>query len=349
MLEFVAEHLPEHVPDGFHLQLGGGDDEAQPARFIAELNVADGQVGQLVGQQIPHLDGFLRLVEQRLHRNAAGEVDVEQVLPAIDRHGDRHEDQQDRSADEVAEHAHEVDVRVSDHPEHFDPGDPLPLLGDVEDHPRDEHRGVDAHGHADPESDREALDLVGAEDVQHRSRDQGGQVGVDDRGACPAKGVADRHAQGGPPFKLLAQSLEHQHIVVHGHADRQRQSGEARQGKGRIDRQHHREQDQHVQRQRDVGHDAAEAIVPEHEQRHENRRDDHRVGALLDRVASERRTAVQLADRLFRQRHRQAAGVEHVDQFLNLLLREIAADFTVVGDRAIDPRSGIQLAVENDA
>ena len=74
--------------------------------------------------------------------------------------------------------------------------------------------------------------------------------------------------------------------------------------------------------QGDVGHHAGEAVVPEHEQRHEDRGDDHRVGALVDRVAAQRGAAVELADRLLGQRGGQAAGVEHVHQVLHFLLGE---------------------------
>ena len=167
---------------------------------------------------------------------------------------------------------------------HLHPRDPLPFLGDVKDNPGDEHRGEHADGHAQPEDHRETFDLVGSNHVEHGGRNQSGQVGVNNRGAGPLKGVANGHAQAGAPFELLAQSFVDQNVIVDRHAHRQNQTGESRQGQGRLDRQHDGEQYQQVQRQHNVGHHAGKAIVPEHEQGYQDGRDQHRAFALLDRV-----------------------------------------------------------------
>ena len=83
--------------------------------------------------------------------------------------------------------------------------------------------------------------------------------------------------------------------------------------------------------------------------RHEDRGDEHGLVRLVDRVAAQRGPGVELADRLRGQGGRQAAGVEHVHQVVDLLLREAAGDFAAIGDRALDGRGRIQLAVEDDA
>ena len=77
---------------------------------------------------------------------------------------------------------------------------------------------------------------------------------------------------------------------------------------------------------RDVGHQAGEVVVEQHERRHEDAGEDHRLGALADRVCTQGGTGIQLADRLLRQRGGQAAGVEHVDQVLDLPAGEVAGD-----------------------
>ena len=47
--------------------------------------------------------------------------------------------------------------------QHLSLGEPLPLLGDVEDHVGHKHRGIHAGGDAEPEGDGEALDLLGTQ------------------------------------------------------------------------------------------------------------------------------------------------------------------------------------------
>ncbi len=355
MCEFAAERLRQDALHRVSFHFRRVDNEAYSLLLLFhQADAADGQVGEPVAEFLADLFDVLRVVEQRLHRYAAGEIDVQQALVAVDRHRDGQDDEEDRGCGGEGKRPHKVDLRASQHAGAEEPGDvgfvdPAALFGDVEDDPRDEDRGIHADQDADPEGDGEAFDLVGADDVQHGGRNHRGQVGVDDRGAGAIEGVADGHAQRGPALQFLAQSLEHQHVVVHGHADGQGNAGEAGQGKYGLHREHHGEQHQQVEKQGENGHDAGKTVVGDHEQRHENRRNQHGEGAFFDRVPAEGGTAEQLADRVFGQSGGQAAGTQHGGQFLGLLLAETAGDFAPLVNPAFQSGRGIHVVVEDDA
>ena len=163
------------------------------------------------------------------------------------------------------------------------------------------------------------------------------------------EGVADGHAHGGPAVEFFAHALVEQHVVVHGHAHGQGQAGQAGQGEGGVDGDHHGHQHEHVQHQGDVGHHAGEAVVPEHEQRHEDRGDDHRVGALLDGVAAEGGTDEDVADRLLVPR---AAG--RLPALSTVTVASTSScrhsrDLALLADPAADVGGRVEFAVEDDA
>ena len=86
--ELIAKHLRKHVPDVLHLGLGRIDHELQPRILPLKLDVGNGQIGQLIGQQFSYLADVLGFVEEGLHGDAAGKVNIEQALPALNRRGD---------------------------------------------------------------------------------------------------------------------------------------------------------------------------------------------------------------------------------------------------------------------
>ena len=74
------------------------------------------------------------------------------------------------------------------------------------------------------------------------------------------------------------------------------------------------------------GHQAGKAVVEEHEQRHGDRRDDHRELALPDGLRPQRGLGGHVADRRRLQGGGQAAGVDDLDDLVDFLLGEIAGD-----------------------
>ena len=221
-------------------------------------------------------------------------------------------------------------------------------LGDFEDPAGDEHRGPQAQHGAQQEGDGEALDLLGADHVEHGGGDDVGEVGVGDDHAHAMEGVADGHAHGGPAMEFLAHAFIEENVVVDRHAHRQGQPRQAGKREGGVDGDHHRDQHGHVQHQGDVGHHAGEPIVDEHEQGHEDRGDEHGPGAVLDRVAAEGGTDEDVADRLFFQGQRQVARLEH-DHGRGHLVLAHSRDLALLADPADDVGGRVEFAVEDDA
>ena len=98
-------------------------------------------------------------------------------------------------------------------------------------------------------------------------RDEHGDVGVDDGLERAREPRADGHPHRLAAPQLLADALEDEDVGVHRHAHGERDAGDARQRQRRAERGHHREQDEQVQDQRDVGDEAGEPVVDQHERR----------------------------------------------------------------------------------
>ena len=138
----------------------------------------------------------------------------------------------------------------------------------------DKDRGKHRGGDADTEGQRKAAHRTCAESIQDDRRDNRRHVGVDDCGHR----VREALAYGGlkRPSRVLffADSLEDHDVGVDGHADAEHDTGHARQRQLRAGEREQQHDDQHINRQRDVRHDAAEAIPEEHEQHDEDDTDD---------------------------------------------------------------------------
>jgi len=83
---FRASSLPKAC-ESTRLTVSISDSEVliskrSPWASFATRHVAHGHVAEPIGQPLSHRFRILRLIEQRLHGNAAREVDVEQALAA---------------------------------------------------------------------------------------------------------------------------------------------------------------------------------------------------------------------------------------------------------------------------
>ena len=160
-----------------------------------------------------------------MDRDAAGEIDIQQVLAPLDYAGEADGDDDARDDAGQATLAQEIDLGFAEYPHHGQFGDPSLLFGDIEDDARTEDGRIHTQDDAEEEGNGEATDLIGADVVEDDGRDQGGQVGIDDGGSGPTETVSDRHAQRGASAEFLADPLEDQHVGVDGHTDGQHQPG----------------------------------------------------------------------------------------------------------------------------
>ena len=348
--QLVAERVVDDLLNIVDVAIGGVDHETPAFRLGAHLHVADGQVFQLF-ERLADSGYFLRLVffEDHLDGDAAGEVDVQQSGAAGEDARHASHDHDNRRDGRHVSHAKEIDAGPAEQSHHFDACDPSAAFGDVEHDARAEDGRKHTQHDAQPQHDGKAFDLVASDNVQHGGGDQRGQVGVDDGGRSAGEPVADGHPQSGAPIEFLTDTLEDQHVGVDGHTDGQHQTGQPWQGKRGLDGNHHGQNQQEVQHQGPAGHNARKTVVEQHE--HQYQRDGHENGdpALVDRILAERGAGRHLADRLFGQGRRQAAGVEHADQVAGFFVGKRAGDFTPRGDRAIDARGRIEVSVEDNS
>jgi hypothetical protein len=98
------------------------------------------------------------------------------------------------------------------------------------------------------------------------------------------QGAAQRFAFG----RFLANSLENQHVGIHRHADREDNTGDARQGQGRPNGAHDSKQNDNVGHQREVCDQPRKEVVTCHEPHHRDCAINGRGNAAADRVFSQR-------------------------------------------------------------
>ncbi len=267
------------------------------------------------------------VLEVHLHAGSAGELDVVLRVAAGEEHRQAADDQNAGDDVEPFPHAHPVDVRHAEQPQHDEAvlDDPL---GDqeVEDDPGHEDGGEHARADAEHQDDGEAFDVLAGHIVQDGRGEDRRQVRVEDRAESAAIAVSDGGRQSDAAFLLLANSLEDQHVGVDAHADRQDQAGDAGQGERRSQGGHDGQREQQVQQQRHIGDGAADRVVRQHEGGDDDQADDARTDALVEVVGADGRTDHPRGDGLLDQSGGQRAGVELVHHVGDLRLAEAAGD-----------------------
>ncbi len=172
-------------------------------------------------------------------------------------------------------------------------------------------------------------------------------MGVDDGAEGTGEAGVDRRAHGLAQAELLANALEDQDVRVHGHADREHDAGDAGERERRAEGGHGRQQDQHVEDERDVGDEPRDPIVDDHEQHDGGGARHHREHALTDRVGPERGPHRALLEDPHRRR--QGAGPEHDGQVARLVDRKLSGDDgSPAGDALVDARRRVEVAVQDD-
>ena len=344
------KHLSKRLFDLVVIPNRGIDLVAGAVGDIRCTHGTHGDVGQH-GDSLPHLGDVERLLrlERHLHAGATGEVDVEEPLSTLGSRGQSQQDEGQRADDCRPHPADKLEVGVAEDLRHRQPSQPAVALGEVEGHPRAEDRREQVEHEAEDERNRKTLQLVGAHGKQYERRNQRREIGVNDRGKGSRKAVADRRAHTRSPLRLFPHTFVDQHVGIDRHAHGEDEAGEASQRERRLERDHQRHDEQDVEQHRQVGDEPGEPVIGQHEGKHHDRRQQHRAGTGADRVGTELGADLLLADRLAHEGRRQAAGVEHAHQEIDVRLLEAAGDLAVAGDRAADRRRRQERVVEQDA
>src|SRR5690606_1182083 len=147
----------------------------------------------------------------------------------------------------------------------------------------DDRAGTDngrKHGcqDADKQRHRKTLHRAGAGREQDHGRDDGGDIGINDRGEGAIKTGINRLQWLQPAFQRLLDLLENQYVGVHRHTNGQDDTGDTRQRQGGTgNHRQHTDNDHQVTQQGDVG-DQAERLVPDdHKGDDQRHAQEHRV------------------------------------------------------------------------
>ena len=225
---------------------------------------------------------------------------------------------------------------------------------EVEHRARQPDGGEQVGGHADHQRDGKAADRPGAVGIQNDAGDERGDMRVEHRPESAPKAGFDGATRTLSGTELFADTFVDDDVGIDRHTDGENDAGDAGQGQGRARQRQDRQLVEDVEHHRDVGDQARDPIVNEHEEYHRDRTDDHRQLGLVDRVLAERRTDLGLEGLL--QRRRQRARLQHRDQVLCLLHeREAVGRHSAHGDArptAADPafnrRRRVDAIVEDD-
>ena len=137
----------------------------------------------------------------------------------------------------------------------------------VDDRARHEHCREDRRQNAQAVHDRKPAHRSGAEDQQRHAGDQRRDVRVEDRREGLVVAFVDRLLRTAAVAQFLAHALVDQHVGVDRHAERQRDGRDARQRQRGLQQRQQRDQQHHVDAQRDHRDQAEHPVVQDHEDR----------------------------------------------------------------------------------
>ena len=223
----------------------------------------------------------------------------------------------------------------------------------VQDRLRGDDRREQRDEDAQAEREGEALDARGGEDEEDERHQEGDDVRVDDRGQALAVARHDRLADTSAGAHLFLDAFEDDDVRVRGHAEREDQPRDARQGHRDRDQLDQRVEVERVDAQRERGDDAEHAVEDDQEQRDDHEARDAGDQALVQRLGAEAGGDLRARDQL--ELDRQGADLEDLRQVLRRGDREAAGDLRA--GRAVDAvrvllvvdeRRRDQLVVEHD-
>ncbi len=170
-------------------------------------------------------------------------------------------------------------------------GDVTPFADDPLDHQaRDEDGAEDRGDDTDDERRSEALHGTRTEDEEDDTRDDGGQLTVDDGRVGLRETVLDGQRNALAAAELLLDAFVDDDVGIDGHTHRQHDTGDTRKGQHGAERHEHAHQQEDVGQQRDVGHPARRLIEEAHVEEYEDEGDHERKHTGVDRLLAQRRT-----------------------------------------------------------
>ena len=195
---------------------------------------------------------------------------------------------------------------------------------------------------------REPANRARAEQEEDATGHEHGDVRVEDRRQRLVESGVDRRPGRGPDLQLLADALVDQDVRVHRRADGQHDARDAGQRQRGAEQPQERDDHHDVRQQHDVGDQAENPVVNDHEGEQHEPRDHERARAVADVVLADARPDHALLDDDDRRRER--AGAQQLGE-LGALRRRQAGDLEVVGEHAADRRDADDLllrAVQRD-
>ena len=196
----------------------------------------------------------------------------------------------------------------------------------VEQEVGDRQRGEHGDDNAKPQRSRKADDRARAEEEQHGSCNQRGQVRVQDRRERTLEARVDRTLDRLARAQFFLDALEDNDVGIHRHADRQDDACDARQGQVDADDAEYQRLNDDVEAQREAGHEARHAVNDDHKQAHQDQADQagHQAGAHCVRTQL-RADRAQLG---LLQAERQLACIDQTSELLCAALIEAARNHT---------------------
>ena len=312
-------------------QLHQGIDKPRAGQPVADI---------LVGDVVPR-------IERDDHIGAGREIHAEIVVASDgeDDHADDYRSAADADRKDAA--FHEPDFCIgADDAEHAQLGNDLALDQEVHDGAAHDERGEYTGADADTQGHGETFHGPAAELHEHRRRDQGRDIGVQNRDGGAIIAAVHRSQKRAAVKQFLADTFVDKHVRVHGHADRKDKARDARQGEGRFEIGQRGQQKQGIHDQRDVGHEPRPEVIHGHEHHHDNHAEDRREHASPDQVAAQ--ACAYLRARLFDERHRHRTRTQRDREVHGLFATEITRDLPVSRDTFLDIGGGFDFAVDND-
>src|SRR5262249_54236145 len=203
-----------------------------------------------------------------------------------------------------------------------------PRPADPPGHDQARQREGREHGrdNADTQRHREAAYRPRADKEQHGSRNEGGDIGIEDGGERAGEARIDRVDGSTSAAHLLPDTFIDQDVAVHRNPDGQNNADDAGQRERRIEQREDAEDHPDIDADRDAREYAEQSVSENHEYDDEGRAEIGREFSLLDRILAQPRAHDALLDH--GKLRRQGARTQQDGKIVGGFDREIAGDLS---------------------
>ena len=125
------------------------------------------------------------------------------------------------------------------------------------------------------------MDRTRTQDDKDDTRNQGGDVTVDNSGVSVLVTVLDGKFDALASLDFFLDTLEDNHVGVNSHTQGQHDTSDAGQGQHGAEASQHTEQEEHIDQQGDVGHGTGLLVEEHHVDQHEDEGEHHRPHTFL--------------------------------------------------------------------